>query len=378
VRKAFKYRLYPTRLQAQAMETMLDTHRHLYNRALAERKAAYESEQRTVRYGEQSGRLKEDRTTNPYLEKTNFSSCQATLRRLDKAFAAFFRRVKAGDKPGYPRFRGQGRYNTVEFPSYGDGCKLDGGRVYFQHIGTVKVKLHRPALGTIKTVSLKQEAGHWYVVFSCDLGDVQAEPSPNPATGIDLGLKAFVVTADGQQVNPPQYYRKAQKKLRVAGRTVARRKKGGNRRRKAVQRLACTHQHVANQRKDFHHKTALGLVRQYGSIAHENLNVRGIARTRLAKSTHDAGWTQFLAILIHKAEEAGVTVIAVNPHNTTQMCSGCGALPAIPKTLSDRMHTCSCGLVLDRDVNAARNILAKAARTEPSGANVAGLPACVA
>jgi len=378
VHKAFRYRLYPTRIHETAMEAMLDTHRHLYNRALAERKDAYETEQRTVRYGEQSARLKDDRTTNPSLTKTNFSSCQATLRRLDKALTAFFRRLKAGEKPGYPRFRGPGRYNTVEFPSYGDGCKLDGSRVYFQHIGTVKVKLHRPTLGIIKTVSFTHEAGHWYVVFSCDLGDVQVTPSANPSTGIDLGLKAFVVTADGQQVNPPQYYRKAQKALRVAQRIVARRQKGGNRRHKAVRRLARRHQHIANQRRDFHHKTAHRLIQQYGSIAHEDLHVRGIARTRLAKSTHDAGWTQFLTILHSKAEEAGVTVIAVSPHNTTQMCSGCGALPTTPKTLKDRVHTCSCGLVLDRDVNAARNILAKAARTEPSGVNVAGVPACVA
>ncbi len=360
------------------MKTMLDTHRHLYNRALAERKDAYETEQRTVRYAEQSARLKEDRTTNPYLAKTNFSSPQATLRRLDTAFAAFFRRLKAGGKPGYPRFRGLGRYNTVEFPSYGDSCKMDGSRIYVQHIGSVKMKLHRPVEGTIKTVSFKQEAGHWYVVFSCELGDVQIEPSANPSTGIDLGLKAFVVTADGQQVDPPQYYRTAHKALRVAQRTVARRKKGGNRRRKAVRHLARRHQHVANQRKDFHHKTALELVRQYGTIAHEDLNVRGIARTRLAKSTYDAGWAAFLTILTHKAECAGVRVIAVPPHNTTQMCSGCGALPTTPKTLKDRVHTCSCGLTLDRDVNAARNILAKAARTEPSGHSVAGLPACVA
>ncbi len=342
------------------MGDMLDTHRHLYNRALAERKAAYEQEQRTVRYDEQSGHLKEERLTNPFLTKTNFSSCQATLRRLDRAFTAFFRRLKTGEKPGYPRFRGRGRFDSVVFPSYGDGCRLKGGRAEFQHIGTIKLKLHRPIEGTIKTMTFRREADGWYVIFSCDLGDRQPKPATGPAVGIDLGLKSFLVTSDGAQIAPPQFYRKAQASLRRAGRRVARRTKGSTRRRKAVRLLAKAHQHVANQRKDFHHKTALGLVQTHSLIAHEDLNVRGIARTRLAKSTHDAGWAGFLTILAHKAEEADVTVIAVNPANTTQACSDCGSLPDVRLTLADRVHSCSCGLALDRDENAARNILQKA------------------
>ena len=339
------------------MAGMLDTHRHLYNRALAERKDAWESEQRTVRYGEQSGHLKADRTTNPHLAKTNFSSCQATLRRLDRAFAAFFRRIKAGEKPGYPRFRGFGRFDSVEFPSYGDGCRLRDGRAEFQHIGRVKLKLHRPIEGTIKTMRFKREADGWYVVFSCDLGDVRPELSSKPDVGIDLGLNAFLTTSDGEHVAPPKLYRKAQDVLRRAARKVARRGKGSNRRKKAVVLLAKHHQHVANQRRDFHHKTARDLVTRFGLIAHEKLNVRGIARTRLAKSTHDAGWAAFLAILAQKAASAGVTTVAVDPRNTSQACSNCGALPEVKKTLKDRVHVCSCGLTLDRDWNAARNIL---------------------
>jgi putative transposase len=356
MRKAFKYRAYPTRAQQAAMATMCETHRHLYNRALAERKDAWEAEQRTVRYGEQSGHLKHERQSNPFLAKTNFSSCQATLRRLERAFVAFFRRLRAGEQPGYPRFRGRGRFDSVEFPSYGDGCRLRDGRAEFQHVGPVRLKLHRPLQGTVKTMTFRREADGWYVIFSCDLGDVQPEPATGPAVGIDLGLSAFLTSSDGEQVAPPKLYRKAQAHLRRAARRVARRKKGSNRRRKAVRALAKAHQHVSNQRKDFHHKTALALVRRYGLIAHEDLNVRGIARTRLAKSTHDAGWAGFLSILAHKAEEAGVALIAVDPRNTSQACSGCGALPAVPKTLADRVHSCSCGLILDRDENAARNI----------------------
>jgi putative transposase len=372
MRRAYKFRLYPNRAQSEAMARLLETHRRLYNDALAARKEAYEAERRTVRYGEQSAQLKDTRTTNPFLAATNFSSCQATLRRLDKTFAHFFCRVKQGEVPGYARFKGRNRFDTVEYPSYGDGCKLDGSRVYFQHVGAVKIKLHRPVEGRIKTVSFTREADGWHVLFSCELPDPPIEPSLAPPVGIDMGLKSFLVTSDGEAVEPPQFYRAAQKKLRRAQRSVARKKKGGANRRKAVRRTAKLHQHIANQRKDFHHKTALSLVRRYGTVAHEDLNVRGIARTRLAKSTLDAGWSQFLGILGHKAESAGVRVIAVNPRNTTQTCSVCGRLPLVPLSLSDRVYHCaSCGQRCDRDLNAARNAL-NLAWTEPLGANQEG------
>lgn len=361
MRKAFKYRLYPTNEQEQALAEMLNTHRHLYNRALAERKTAWEERQESVSYGQQSARLKDERTTNLYLGRTNFSSCQATLRRLDRAFQAFFHRVQAGETPGYPRFKGQNRFDTVEFPSYGDGCKMEGVLVYFQHIGRVKIKLHRPVEGTIKTISFKREADGWHVVFSCELPDTEVPPSSLPATGIDLGLKVFLVTADGREIAPPRYYRKAQAALRRSQRAVARKQKGSNRRKKAVARLAKQHLHIANQRRDFHHQVARQLVSQHGMIAHEALNIQGIARTRLAKSTYDVGWRQFLAILHSKAEGAGVQVIPVPPANTTQQCSACGALPETPeqrKRLGDRVHRCSsCGYVADRDLNAAQNVL---------------------
>jgi putative transposase len=295
-----------------------------------------------------------------------------TLRRLDKAFQAFFRRLKAGETPGYPRFKSRNRFATVEFPSYGDGCKLDGNRVYFQHIGRVRVKLHRPIEGKIKTMSFTRQADGWHVVFSCDLGDVHATPHPGPMVGFDLGLKVFLVTSDGESIAPPKFYRKAERALRRAQRRVSRRQKGSKRRAKAVQILARAHLHIANQRRDFHHKTARKLVTQYGTIAHENLNIQGIARSRLAKSTYDVGWGQFLNILHSKAEEAGCVVIPVPPQNTTQACSACGEMPDTPKTLKDRVHRCAqCGYEADRDLNAALNIkrlgLSRQALTLPVG-----------
>src|SRR5215218_4607953 len=188
MRRSFKYRLYPNRSQSEVLDTMLESHRRLYNLALRDRRDVYEAEKRSVSYGEQSGRFKESRKVLPSFAALNFSSAQATLRRLDKAFKAFFRRVKAGECPGYPRFRGEERFRTVEFPSYGDGCKLkDNGRLYIQRIGHIKVKLHRAIEGTIKTVSVKRSCGKWYVVFSCALGDAPEPDGDGSEVGIDLG-----------------------------------------------------------------------------------------------------------------------------------------------------------------------------------------------
>jgi len=362
VRKSFKYRLYPNCSQIEALDVMLESHRRLYNLALRERRDVYEAQGRSVSYGEQSRWFKETRKVIPSFAATNFSSAQATLRRLDRAFRAFFRRVRAsaGDAPGYPRYKPGDRFRTVEFPSYGDGCKLkETGRVYIQNVGHVKVKLHRPIEGTIKTVSVKRSCGKWYVIFSCEAspGDASKATEDGPAVGIDLGLKSFLVTSSGESVEPPRYYRESQRKLRVAQRSVSRKKKGSERQRKARKQVARLHEKTANQCRDFHHKRARKLVDQHGLIAHEALNVKGIARSRLAKSAHDAGWTSFLNILGQKAEEAAVRVVAVDPRNTTQACSSCGQTPEIKKTLSDRLHACPCGYTADRDENAARNIL---------------------
>jgi putative transposase len=299
VRKAFKYRLVPNRCQAEALDAMLETHRRLYDSALAERRDVYEAEGQSASYGEQSGRLKEARKRDPYLARTNFSSTQATLRRLDRSFKAFFRRVKAGEVPGYPRFKGRERFRLVEFPSYGDGCRLkeSGRRLYLQHVGHIKVKLHRSIEGKIKTFSVKKSCGKWYAIFSCDLGDAPEVTTDGAAVGIDLGLRSFLVTSSGESVEPPRCYRKAQKKLRRAQRSLSRKKKGSNRRRKAREKVARMHQKTANQRRDFHHKQARKLVDAHGLIVCEALNIQGIARTWLAKSTHDAGWGAFLNIL---------------------------------------------------------------------------------
>jgi len=351
---------------------MVETHRRLYNACLEQRKLAYELDGVSLNYAHQSSWFKNQRLVNKWFEKLNFSSAQATMRRLDRSFQAFFRRIKTGDKPGYPRFKAQGRFDSVEFPSYGDGIRLlPTGKLRVQHVGLVKCKAHRPVEGEVKTATLKLEGDKWHVILSCDLGEVVMPASNNPPVGIDVGLESFLTTSDGHHEPNPRYLTSELPALRRAGRAVSRKKKGGKNRKKAAKNLRRLYAKVKNLRRDHGHKTALNLCRRYGFIAVEGLNIKGMVRNhRLSRAIADASWGGFLATLRHKAESAGVSVVEVNPCMTSQTCSGCGC--EVRKKLSVRVHRCPhCGLVLHRDINAARNILARAlrARTEPVGVN---------
>lgn len=364
--KTFKYRLYPTGKQTKAIDETLETHRRIYNSALNERKSAWEESQESVSYNNQSASYKKTKESNEYYQQTNFSSVQRTLRRLDKAFKAFFRRIKSGDKPGYPRFRGYNRFDSVEF-TYSDGIKMrDNGKLYIQYIGEVKIKQHRPITGTIKTAIIQRKAGRYYVCFSVEHESNPLEPT-GAVVGLDMGVSKLVTTSDGEFFNPPKYLRQSERNLRRQQRKVARRKRGSNRRHKAVRTLQRTNEHIANQRKDTAHKIARNLVNQYDLIAVENLQITNMLKNHnLAKSIADAAWNTFINILTSKAEEACRRVVKVDPRYTSQDCSTCGK--RVKKDLSMRIHSCPyCGLVLDRDVNAAINILA---RTGLSSVNV--------
>ncbi len=277
--KAFRFRAYPNTAQIEAMSSLLETHRRLYNSALSHRKIVYENEQKNITFFDQTSLLKMARKTDSFLSLANYSSCQRTLKRLDNAFRAFFRRVKLGEKPGYPRFRSVGCFDSVDF-TIGDGAKLTkDGKSRFQSVGDVKLKLHRPVEGIIKTARFQRHSGHWYVIFVCEVEQTTSDVSVNPAVGIDLGLKSFLVTSEGQSVDAPRLYRKSQAKLRRSQRALSRKKRGSANRRKSVKTLSKIHAHVANQRKDFHHKIALDLVHRYGVIVHEDLNVKGMVRS---------------------------------------------------------------------------------------------------
>jgi len=371
--KSFKYRLYPTKKQSMPMETQLNGHRFLYNQALAQRKEVYEQTNKGIGYIAQAVELLPKlKKENEGLALCNYSSLQQTLRRLDKSFKAFFRRVKAGEKAGYPRFKPADRFNTINYAAIGDGCQIKENRLYIQNVGCVKLKWHRPIDGAIKTLSITRRNNRWYVCFfvECDTNPLS---KTGKEIGIDVGLNAFITTSDGKKIEPPKYFRQAEQKLAKAQRLLSRRKKGSNRRRKARILVSNRHERIANQRLDFCHKTAHSLVNNYDGFAVENLNIKRMVKNRhLSKSISDAGWGMFLAILKYKAENAGRWYKEVVPNETSQRCSTCGEV--VKKSLAIRVHNCPfCGLSLDRDVNAALNILQKA-RIEPSWRGGALMP----
>lgn len=347
MKKAYLYRLYPTREQRTLLQQQLDVAREVYNACLEERREAYQMCGVRLNYYSQANQLKDIRRDRPDVAAVNFSMLQAVCRRAQRSFENFYRRVSAGQKPGYPRFKGRLRFDSVTFPSYGDGCKLREDRLYIQGVGTLKVKLHRAVAGTIKTVTLKRSCGQWYVVLTTEV-DVHPLPATGQDVGIDLGLIDFLMTDTGKPEPAPRYFRRGEAVLARRQRTRERKKRGSKNRRRAGLLVAKAHQHVANQRKDFHHKTARTLVQANDAIYHEDLAVKNMVQNHsLAKSISDAGWAHFIAILTSKAEEAGRVVVAVNPRGTSQTCI-CGE--PVPKDLGERWHQCPrCHLSLPRD-----------------------------
>ena len=354
MRKSCKFRLYPTRKQSEALDREVTAAQRLYNAALEQRRFAWQRRSVSLNYNAQAGDLKDLRESSTPTP-ANFSACQDVLRRLDKAFQAFFRRVKSGDKPGFPRFKSRDRYDSLTFPSYGDGCRIrDNGKLYLQGVGEVRVKWHRQVAGKIKTVTVRRRGGRWHVCFSVEY-DPELLPTIEGEVGIDVGLDHFAALSTGDLIPNPRWYRNAQKRLRRAQRKVARRVKGSNGRRKAVRELQRVHEHIANQRADFVHKLSRQIVDGYQLIAVEKLSIGGLAKGMLAKSIHDAAWRSFLEKLIVKAAEAGRRVVEVNPAGTSQHCL-CGC--EVRKTLTVRVHRCpECGLVAPRDVVSAQLIL---------------------
>jgi putative transposase len=356
MRKTYKEKLRPTPAQERALDAVLWRCRDLYNTALEQRIIAYQRRRVSVSRFEQEAELKAIRAEFPEYAAVHSHILQDVLARLDKTYQAFFRRVQRGEKAGFPRFKGRNRFHSFTLKEYSNGAQLDNGFLVLSKIGRIRVHWSRPLEGTPKTVTVSKEADGWYVAFSCADVPTQPLPATGQEMGIDLGLEAFATLSDGTRIFTPGCYRKAERYLAKCQRRVSRRKKGSNRRRKAVAVMAKAHQTVRRQRTDFHHKTALQLVRQYDVIYHEDLQVRNMVKNHhLAKSIQDAGWSAFLAILNFKAANAGRTVQAVDPAFTSQTCSGCGSM--VHKGLSVRWHSCpDCGTSLHRDQNAAKNI----------------------
>ncbi len=393
MRTAYQYRLRPTKHQATELDRWLSMLCAQYNYLLADRFNWYEQNRSPVNacplichlpklrdnpdYYSQKKTLPQLKKTHPWYGEIYSQVLQDVVKRVKVTFDRFLKGDSNGKRSGRPRFKARNRYRTLTYPQMKEGClqgfgvrrsasaqssraQPNGNLINLPMFGKVKVVWHRPIPDgfKIKTASVTKKADGYYLTLSLEDKTVpEVKPSFNPHSiaGIDLGLKEFLTTSEGETVAIPQHYRKAQKRLRVIQKRVSRRKKGSNSRFEAIKQLGKQHKKVADKRKDFHFKTANWLLSKYDVIAHEDLNVKGLAHTRLAKSVLDAGWSSFLSILTNKAENAGLLVVPVSAHNTSQDCSNCGE--KVPKKLHIRWHDCPCcGCSLDRDHNAAINI----------------------
>ena len=354
MKTAYKFRMYPNKQQEALLDVTLETCRHLYNTALADRKNAYEQEGISRSYEDQAAILTLEKKDNPYLKGVFSQVPQDVLRRLDKAFKAFFRRVKAGENPGYPRFKGRGWYKSFTYPQV--GFKLDGSKITLSKIGSIRIFKHREIEGKIKTCTIKKDhLGHWYATLVTEIEDIPLA-EPKIAIGVDVGLKSLVALSNGTTIQYPRYYVQSQAKLAVAQRNLSRKKKGSANRRKARIKVAKISQRVQYLRDEFLHQVSRKIVDSADLIIFENLNISGMLKNHhLAKHIQDHAWGKLIQFTQSKAAKAGKIVELVDAKYTSQKCSQCGIM--VPKTLAERTHACpNCGLEMDRDLNASLNI----------------------
>ena len=376
VRISYQYKIKPTKEQAEKIDKTLEMLRYQYNYLLAQRFNWYEQNRSPIdrcsifvchlpelkdkpNYYSQKASLTQLKKDRPWYRDIHSQVLQEVPKKVELAFDRWLKGDVNGKKSGRPRFKGAGQYKTFTFPQF-KRHHFDGNKITLSKIGDIKVIVHRqiPDGFNIKTVSVTKKADGYYVTLSLDdktVPTIKPDFNANNIVGIDIGLGDFIVTSDDERIAAPKFLRKAERKLKSAQRRVSRRKKESNRRKKAIKKLGIQHKKVSDTRKDFHFKTANNLLKKYDVIAAEKLNIKGLARTRLAKSIYDAGWGQFITILSNKAENAGLKVIAVDPNGTSQECSNCGN--KAKKPLSQRMHNCPvCHASLCRDLNAAINI----------------------
>jgi putative transposase len=358
MRKAFKYRIYLTHGQRRILEQQLEECRWVYNQVLAARRAAY-AEGAPLGLYDTVNLLPDWKAERPTLKHVHSQVLQNICQRVHLSFESFFQRVKRGaEDVGYPRFKPLGRYDSITYPQYGNGVRLEGARLIVSKIGAVQVILHRPIEGTPKTATIRRcSTGKWYVCFSCECVEPSHLPETGLQVGIDVGLRTFATFSTGQEIANPRFFRREECALAKAQRRLSNEKQGASERAQRRKIVARVHERIAWRRGDFAHQHSRRIVNQFDLIAVEDLSVNQMLHNHcLAKSIADAAWSQFASLLAYKAAWAGRKYVAVNPAYTSQDCSSCGHRQ--PLSLSDRTYTCPCcGIVLDRDLNASLNIL---------------------
>jgi putative transposase len=360
--KTFQYRLYPTKKQQTMLNKWLALCCETYNAALQERRDAYRLAGISLGYTQQCAELPDCKAVRPELAQVNSQVLQDAVRRVDLAFAAFFRRCQAGEQPGYPRFRSRARYDSLTFKQYGNSFSLSqDGKLVLSKLGQVKMVMHRPLQGTPKTAIVKRTpTGKWFVSLCCQDVEPAALPASEEAVGIDVGLATFAYLSDGSHIENPRFFRQEEHALARAQRKLSKAKGKTPDKRKRRRVVARIHERISNRRQNFISQHVALLVKRFGFIAVEALRVRSMVHNhKLAKSIADAAWSAFFTQLVWKAEEAARQMVKVNPAYTSQTCSACGTIQDMP--LSVRVYECgTCSLVLHRDHNASRNILHQA------------------
>lgn len=350
--KAIKYRIYPTKSQIRLLNNNLEGCRLLYNQFLNQRKEGWIKDKKSFSCYEQQKYFRNWLDRNKYNVHSQVQQNVAV--RIDLAFKAFFRRLKNGETPGYPRFKGFGRYDSFTYPQ--TGWKVLKDKIHLTKIGKVKAAIYQQINGTIKTCTVKKEGDDWYVIFSIESKSENYLSETQNSVGIDVGLKSFAVFSDGEVINNPKFFKEEEKK--IAKLQSRKDKSGGNKKKKLIKAIQKRHKKIKNKRKDFCHKLSRQIVNKYKTICVEDLDINQMKEDKkyLSKSIHDASWRLFMDLLSYKAEDAGREFIKINPAYTSQDCSDCGY--RTKKKLSDRIHNCSnCGLNLERDLNASKNIL---------------------
>jgi putative transposase len=355
---AYQYRLHLTKSQQRILEQQLEECRWVYNQTLAARRDAWEQRQETLGLYDTQAMLPDWKAERPSLKLVHSQVLQNVQVRVDLAFKAFFRRVKAGGREvGYPRFKGLSRYDSMTYPQYGNGARLEGNKLILSKIGAVLINLHRPVEGRIKTVSLRRSSSKWFVTFAVERERDAVAAVPEAAVGVDVGLEKFATLSTGETIDNPRFFRGDENDLARAQRRLSEQPKGTPERARRGKIVARIHERIANRRKNFAHQESRKLVNRFGIIVFEDLSITRMLKNHcLAKSIADAAWNQLATYTRYKAEDAGRTYVEIDPRGTSQRCSRCGAV--VKKSLSIRVHQCPhCDLEIDRDLNAAYNIL---------------------
>lgn len=355
-RKTYKFRLYPTKAQTSKLEATLGLCRELYNSALRERRDAWKLNRINISNQNQEKQLPEIKQIREDLNLVYSQVLQDTLKRVDRSFQNFFRRVKRKEKAGFPRFQNKFRYNSFTYKQL--GFSLSDGKLSLSKIGKVKIKFHREIIGKVKTLTINRDScGKWFACFSVETTKEILEPI-NKSVGVDVGLKTFCTLSDGVEIDNPRFFRNSEKILATAQRRLSKQPKGSKERYKKRKIVAKIHNRIKNRRSNFAHQVSRFLVNSYDRIFFEDLNIKGMMKNHcLSKAIGDVAWNQTVQYTQYKAENADRIVRTVNPRNTSQICSSCGE--TVKKDLSVRVHHClKCGLEICRDLNAARNILA--------------------